>query len=278
MTKRKEKKQAVIKPEAVPLAAPAPLKIAIVGCSDTKNLAPYGDPSWQIWAMNNAFGHVHKPAAWFEVHPIKFENGQYLRRKLIRPGVFQWSKEFRGQEMKSYLEGIAKLDCPAYMQQHWDIIPKSIPYPLETILAKFGRYFTNSVSYMIALAIHYGAKEIGCWGVDMATGTEYAPQRPSCEFFLGIAAGMGIKITIPDEADLLKTRYLYGFEERERSAWEAKMIQMMEAMEGRKSKAMNQYEVANKQIQQYIGAQEALKEIQRIWSNHSDSKIWTDPS
>jgi hypothetical protein len=179
--------------------------------------------------------------------------------------------------MLTYLKNIASLDCPVYMQQHWDIIPKSIPYPLEEITKSFGRYFTNSVSYMIALAIKQGYKEIGCWGVDMATASEYGPQRPSCEFFLGIAAGLGIKITIPDQADLLKTRFLYGFEEREQVAWEKKITQMLEAMEGRKQKALQQYEVANKQIQQYVGAQEAVKEIQRIWSNWGDPKVWTDP-
>lgn len=276
--KKKEgvKRKAEAKPEAVPVAAPVK-KVAIVGCSDTKTLAPYDDKSWDIWAMNNAFGHVKRPAAWFEIHPIKFEGGQYWRRKLIRPGVFEWSKEFRGQEMMAYLEGIAKLDCTVYMRQHWDIVPKSVPYPLEEITAKFGRYFTNSVSYMIALAILQGYREIGCWGVDMATATEYGPQRPSCEFFLGIAAGLGIKITIPKQADLLKTKFLYGFEEREQCEWEAKMISMLDAMAARKAKAMNQYEVANKQIQQYIGAEEAVREVQRIWSNLADTKIWSDP-
>ncbi len=445
--------------------------------------------------------------------------------------------------MLDYLKAIASLDCPVYMQQHWDIVPKSVPYPLQDILSSFGRYFTNSVSYMIALAIKVGAKEIGCWGVDMATSctapdvkilrgdlrwvradslnmgdevigfdesspklgmgnsrkwrkstvlacerfkkpcyrlkledgtemivsekhgwltnaenqhkwrrqehmitrhhrndrpsriirvldtweedrtwesgylaaafdgeghlsqtaknrpnypsftrglvagiaqkdnamcetvekimekygfglrtktgksgmngdvnkfaikggkpeilkflgmtqpprlmekfnadflgqimskenvaviesefigdhdvigletttktfiaegfashnSEYGPQRPSCEFFLGIAAGMGIILTVPDQADLLKTRFLYGFEEREQCAWESKIMQMLEAMEMRKQKEVRNYEVANKKIQQYVGAQEAVREIQRIWSNIADTKIWSDP-
>lgn len=276
MTARKEKAESK-KPEAVPVVAAPVKRVAIVGCSDTKNLAPYNDPSWEIWAMNNAFGHIKKADAWFEIHPVKCVNGKYFRRKLIRPGIFEWSPEFRGQEMLSYLKAIAALDCPVYMQQHWDIVPKSVPYPLEEITASFGRYFTNSVSYMIALAIKQGAKEIGCWGVDMATGSEYGPQRPSCEFFLGIAAGMGIRITIPEQADLLKTRFLYGFEEREQVAWEKKITQMLDAMENRKAKAMSQYEMANKQIQQYIGAVEATKEIERVWSNLMDTKIWSDP-
>lgn len=256
---------------------PPEKKILIVGCSDTKDLAPYDDKTWDVWAMNNAFGHIPRPTGWFEIHPLKCENGKYYRRKLIRPGVFEWSKEFRGLPVDKYLAELARLDVPVYMQKHWDEVPKSIPYPLQDVIKAFGRYFTNSVSYMIALAIMQGYKEIGCYGVDMATGSEYGPQRPSCEFFLGIAAGMGIKITLPDQADLLKTKFLYGFEEREQVAWETKMIQMMSAMEQRKNKALQQYEMSQKQINQYVGAQEALREIQRVWSNLADTKIWNDP-
>ena len=251
-------------------------KIAIVGCSDSKTHAPYGDESWQIWAMNNAFAHVTRRNVWFEIHPIKEDKGKYFRRQLIRPGVFKWTDNFRGQPMVDYMHSLADLDIPVYMQKKWDIIPKSEEYPLQLVIQKFGSYFTNSVSYMIALAILQGATEIGCYGVDMATGSEYGPQRPSCEFFLGIAAGLGIAITIPPEADLLKTKFLYGFGEREQMAWEAKMMGIMQGMEARKQKAMQQAQLAQNQINQYVGAQQAVAEVQRIWSNLQDTKLWRD--
>jgi len=264
-------------PEAVEVkAAPAPLKIGIVGCSDTKSLAPYDDKSWEIWAMNNAFNHIPRPTRWFEIHPIKKVGKQFYRRKLTRPGVFEWSTEFRGQPMNDYVKSLASLNCPVYMQKHWDEIPQSLPYPLEEITGRFGRYFTNSVSYMIALAITMGAAEIGCWGVDMAAATEYGPQRPSCEFFLGIAAGLGIKLTIPKQADLLKTRFMYGFEEREQAEYEAKLANMLTAIQTRKAKALSQYELAQKQVNQYVGAEEAVREITRVWANHADAQIWRD--
>jgi len=40
---------------------------------------------------------------------------------------------------------------------------------------------------------------------------------------------------------------------------------------------MATYEMEQKRINQYVGAQEALKEIHRVWSSHQDSKIWSDP-
>lgn len=253
-------------------------KIAIVGCSDSKSLAPYDDKSWEIWAMNNSYLHTRRQERWFEIHPIKFENGAYLRRKLIRPGIFKYDKEFRGKPVEDYLRDLAALDIPVYMQQHWGIVPKSVAYPIEDMVRRFGSYFTNSVSYMIALAIVDGATDIGCFGVDMATGSEYGPQRPSCEFFLGIAAGLGIALTIPPEADLLKTNFLYGFGEREQVAWEAKLVGILEGMTQRQMKAQQQLELANRQVQQYIGAQEAVREVQRIWANLATTKIWKDPA
>jgi len=399
------------KPVAAAIAAPVYRKLAVVGCSDSKTLAPYDDKSWDLWAMNNAYAHVKRATAWFEIHPLKKgPDGKFMRRKLIKPGVFDWATDFRGQNCNEYVKSLAALNVPIYMQKHWDEIPSSIPYPLKEVLDRFGNYFTNSVSYMIALGIMQGYNEIGCWGVDMATAcftgdteiqlsnneyvpiqtlterggqfnvwsrkntgelveaighsarvakknaelvavcfdndnryrctpdhpfmmntgsykqarsltrqdelmggaritkilnikdredvfditvdkthnfilrggicahnSEYGPQRPSCEFFLGIAAGMGIKITVPDQADLLKTKFLYGFGEREQTAWEKKTMGMIQSMEQRKQKAVNQVQVGQKQVDQYIGALEAVREMERIWSNWGTPQTWRDP-
>jgi hypothetical protein len=156
-------------------------------------------------------------------------------------------------------------------------VPKSVEYPVKDMIAKFGGYFTNTISYMLALGISEGFTDIACYGVDMATGSEYGPQRPSCEFFLGIAAGLGIRITIPPEADLLKTRFLYGFQEREQSAWEMKIANMLNSMQVRLQKAQMTQQAAEKQINQYIGAIEGVKETQRVWSNLMTKKTWRDP-
>ncbi len=251
-------------------------KIAIVGCSDSKDLAPYDDTSWEIWSMNNAYAHVKRRNLWFEIHPIKFENGKYYRRKLIKPGIFKYVTDFRGANVQAYLEELAALDIPVLMQKKWDIIPKSEVYPLEKATQTFGTYFTNSVSYMIAFALMQGATDIGCYGVDMATGSEYGPQRPSCEFFLGIAAGMGVKVTVPPAADLLKTKFLYGFQEREQAAWEEKITGIRTSLAQRKAKAMQEEALAAKKVQQYIGAEESVMEVERIWSNLQTTTPWRD--
>ena len=257
-------------------------KVAIVGCSDSAHLAPFGfDPknpeeAWEIWGVNNGYVKTPRWTRWFEIHPVKFKSGSYFRRKQIRPGIFEYSPDFRGANVEEYLRMLASLNCPVYMQKKWEIIPKSEAYPLEEVLNRFGNYFTNTISYQIALAIKEGFQEIALFGVDMATGSEYGPQRPSCEFFLGVAAGMGIKIIIPPEADLLKARFLYAFQEREQAQWEKKVANMLGSMEQRLKIASKQRDIAEKQINQYLGAIEGVKETERIWSNLMTNKTWRD--
>jgi len=52
-------------------------KIAIVGCSDHKDMAPWGNPDYEIWGVNNMFLSVTEEklsnvGAWFEIHLISF--------------------------------------------------------------------------------------------------------------------------------------------------------------------------------------------------------------
>lgn len=243
-------------------------KVAIVGCSQSKGLAPFNDPSFEIWGVNNLYPHVPRATRWFEIHYISQENGKFLRRE---------EPEFRGQPIGQYLEQLGQWaqqhECPVYMQQVWDVVPTSIVYPLEKTLADFGGYFTNSVSYMIALAIAEEFEEIHVYGVDMAIDSEYHHQRPSCEYFLGLAAGRGIKIYVPSEADLLKTRFLYGFQEPKKLAWDKKLKMMKATISEKEVRIQNdisnhqkQVELLKNQLQQFAGAKHALTETDKIWA------------
>lgn len=244
-------------------------KLAIVGCADSKKLAPVDDLSFDIWGMNNLYPQLPRATKWFEIHQITSDGTNYLRRN---------ERIFRGQVVNDYLkqmgEWAQKQAIPVYMQQHWDIVPTSIAYPLNDVLKNFGNYFTNSVSYMIALAMMEKYEEIHIYGVDMAVvgndvlnpeANEYSYQRPSVEFFLGLALGRGIKIYLPPECDLLKTRFLYGFEEQQEQAWKKKCKMIMGTMKEKRAKLENEMRLKEAQIQQYIGAEQALKETNRIW-------------
>jgi len=259
----KEEVQAEVKPEIIQEVKGS--KLCICGCSESKVEAPFNDETWEIWGMNNLYGYIPRWTRWFEIHPIGFDGQHYTRRGQL---------DFRGLPVDKYLQAIGKMKCPVYLQKPYpEVMPNGVLYPLDLILNMFKRrYFTNSVSYMIALGIYEYIvsgktkfKEMSIVGVDMAVDTEYFWQRPSCEYFVGIAEGLGIKVTMPDTCDLLKTRFLYGFEEHKSDAWKTKLNGMIQSMEQRKNKAIDEKMIAMKKEQQYIGAISAAKEIDKVW-------------
>lgn len=190
------------------------LKVAIVGkAPSSQQLAPYGDPSWEIWSLSDAPKEIPRWDRHFELHDIEgaAAGDGRVRREKWGP-YWEFLKRDHGSK-------------PIYLQHPHPDIPKGIIFPKQDVLQHFPPYFTNTVSWLIAYALHIGTgdsaefdlKELGLYGVDMAqhgTGlkSEYAHQRPSCEFFLGICAGKGISIHVPESSDLLKARRLYAFD------------------------------------------------------------------
>ena len=175
-------------------------KVAIVGTAMTFKNAPYGDPSWELWGLNDHWNNMPRATRWFEAN----YEAACVAPVSHKPSIKR-------------IDWLRKAPIPVYMEQHYDDVPMSVRYPFEEIndwiseIDPSGRdYFTNSVSFMIALAIYEGFDVIHLYGVDMAVGSEYEQQRPSCEFWLGVAKGLGIKLYIPDQSDLLKTLAVYG--------------------------------------------------------------------
>jgi hypothetical protein len=163
------------------------------------------------------------------------------------------------------------------MQHACSAVPNAVLYPIDEIIKTFGNYFTNTISYMIALALISDFDEIHILGVDMAVDSEYAWQRPSCEYFIGLARGMGKKVYIPETCDLLKTRYLYAFHELREMAFNKKLNKMGDAMKKRREKAVLQMEHFDKQrkfyerqMYEYNGALATRDQILSHWSNTVD--------
>lgn len=107
-----------------------------------------------------------------------------------------------GQRGKAYMERLAGLGVPLYMQKAY--FEQAQEYPFDMVAAVTGRYWNSSIGYMLALAIAEGVDRIGLWGVDMKGDDEYGYQRPNCEYLIGLARGRGIDVVIPDESPLCK--------------------------------------------------------------------------
>lgn len=91
-------------------------------------------------------------------------------------------------------------------------IPLSETFPLKECVKQFGApYFSNTISYMIAFALLNGAKEIELFGVNQAGSSEYFYEKAGVEYWLGIAIGRGVKVTINGaKSELLGNKRRFG--------------------------------------------------------------------
>jgi hypothetical protein len=199
-------------------SAPAPnlaRQVAIIGGAASRDAAPYADLSWDIWAFSSLRLHTPRITRWFEMHSLADLRSQ-LRRDTRRRLSY-----------RSYLRFLQQLPCPIYMQRAYSCIPTSVAYPLESALATFGRCFTSTASYLLALAIMEGYATIGVWGIHLTEKTVYARQRPGVEHLLGVARQRGIGVylppgcplRIPDQPVLIPTDILYGYDWQSPKAW-----------------------------------------------------------
>lgn len=193
-------------------------KVSIVGFAPSSMMDVqyvWDDPDMEVWGINQLYiawrgtnlqdMFLSKCTRWFQIH-------------------HKASYEAAVGRDHSHHEWLAQRNTfPIYMQQKEPSIPFSIPFPLQEMLQRFRRYFTNSISWEIGLVIYETliAREMGgvgftdlyLFGVDMAMDSEYEFERPSVEYFLGIAEGMGINLHIPGKCDILKSVWLYPFED-----------------------------------------------------------------
>ena len=186
-------------------------KVAIVGFSPSSyHLAPFQNDDWEVWTLNEAYTlpAVSRADRWFEIH-VRDEIDVTQRD----PNHIKWLRDQRSM--------------PIYMIHGPEVftdIPMAVKFPIEDVVIDFETsYITNTISMMIALAVQEGFTTIGIWGVDMAQPaigggpSEYAEQRPSCEYFIGYARGLGkgrgqkITVYIPPQSDLLASIGIYGY-------------------------------------------------------------------
>lgn len=177
-------------------------KVCLAGFAPSYQEAPWGNPEYEFWCLNEFYKLAKgipnfSVDRWFEIH----------------------DRNSPSKATPEHAAFLKQCPVPVYMWTHYDDIPNSVRFPKDEVLAWFeergfngSAYFNNSISWMIALAMMEGHKHIAVYGVDMSTQSEWGHQKPSCEYILGLAEGMGIKIELPQSSELLKCAQLYGFE------------------------------------------------------------------
>lgn len=253
------------------------MKIAVLGSAPSSiHKAPFGDPSWQIWACSpGAYPQLARVDQFWEIH--RWEPGVIgkpnTQKPWFSPEYVQWLKTVPPILWVS--DQVALAECP-----------NARPLPWPDLVAKYGHYvWTSSVAYMLAMAIdtiqaaraerkEKGLPEeqdaIGIFGVDMAANEElYSGQRSACQFFIQVLVGLSIEFVIPPESDLAVPPPMYGVSETDHRA--IKLLEREREIEARLAQANAALEQARGQSLFLQGALDDLKYHRTMWLHEGDS-------
>jgi len=189
--------------------------VAIVGfASTTRMQAPFDDPSYEIWGLNQLYRHIPRADRWWEIHYRAMFEADIVRDT-------------------DYVAWLQRCPIPIIMAERQADIPNSVRWPRADIFERFKApermipriasaprngfrrrrdYFTSTIPYMMALALFEGFERIGIYGIDLIVGSEYFYQKACLEYWIGRAEGMGVEVEIPEDSALLKGSHLYGLE------------------------------------------------------------------
>ncbi len=234
-----------------PTAEAAPLKVALIGTApSSRMLAPFNDPSWKIWACSPGnMNTLPRVDVWFELHS-----------NLLWPEHESYGRP--------YIEWLKAQPFPVYMQDQTQV-PRATVFPKNELVAMFGdSFFTSSFSWMMALAMQQGAKEISLYGIDMASRDEYIRQRPGFFFFKYIAEKNGIKVTAPHESDIMQSPALYAYVDS--TPFGRKIMARRQEVAGRINGLAQQIQQATQSKVYLDGAMEDLDYFESIWGGVSN--------
>ena len=117
-----------------------------------------------------------------------------------------------GAQKPNYIEEVNETEKPVYTQGKIGF-KNELPYPIDLIPEDLN-YYESTFAYMLALAISKYPQEIHIWGVRMAADEEYAYQRANCEYMIGYARGLGIKVTIYNSTVCQYSKHFDKYPER----------------------------------------------------------------
>ena len=244
-------------------------KVAIVGFAGGHHYqAPFKDESVETWGINRLWVELpdRRWTRWFELHDL---------------GLFYRDDEDHKQFLRSFTGPVYVREQDYALALEWGI-DTAVPFPHRILTEQFQPYFTNTVSWLLALAILMDFEHIGVYGVDMAVDNvmqaEYGEQRPSCEYFLGIAHGRGIQTFIPHGSDLLKASHLYGYEDSGPVLMKmaARFQELGRAKEGLRAQAQQLHAQANTlegQLSQLDGAMQEVAYWKKNWLINTTYKV-----
>lgn len=168
-------------------------KVAIVGKAGSSGFAPWKDEAWEIWGM--PWLSCPRVSLLFDVHTQECWKDMTLKEEV-------WF----GNYEKEYS------DVPVYCHpSRFHLFKKPIEFPFDEVAASLPfAYLENTIAYQIAYAIMIGVNEISLWGIHMMGTHEYAAERPSVTYLIGLAQGKGIKVSVAPGSPLFMSCHTAG--------------------------------------------------------------------
>ncbi len=201
-------------------------RCAILGTAPTWKLCPWTDPTLDIFGLNDAWVLGYQRVnAWFDLHPISafayYERGKSIDPRTVPAGTYL--------RPNGHLEWLASQTMPVYLQQAKPEWKHSVTFPKDEVLAFWSQFWpwrvtrkgvvlqgsdyeVSSPAWMFMWAVMQGYTEIHIYGIHLATEWEYLQQRPNLEFLIGVAAGLGVKVVLPDVVPICKSGFQYGYQ------------------------------------------------------------------
>lgn len=159
---------------------------------------PLNDAVTERWGLNYlqrdrfAFD-VPRWDRWFDLH-----NWERDRLAVQQPEIWAWYQQ---------------QTQPIYTWTPHPDVPASVAYPLDRIQAEWpgDRDFACSLSWMLALAIVEGFTDVDLFWCPMQD-PEHAAFVPSVRYWMGMARGRGMTVTVHGWSLLVPEGPLYGVE------------------------------------------------------------------
>jgi hypothetical protein len=127
-------------------------------------------------------------------------------------------------------------------------------------------FLTCSVAHMLALAIFEGFEQIQLYGIHEAIDDEYACEMPSVLYWLGVAYGKGIEVTISEDSPLLKGYFIYGYEDAKKTVFQKNIKAEIDRASKIAKEAQGNQRFYREEECKCIGAITAFEHIQKLTS------------
>lgn len=162
----------------------------------------YADETWAV----NALGDVLAADRVFHMDDVRIQE----IRAAARPD----------SNIATMLKWLKRHPGPVYTSRPHPDYPGLVPFPLEAVVRDTGYSYLNSTAaYAVAFAVWLRVKKISLFGMDFTYAhSHHAERGRACvEFWLGIAAARGIKLSIPKRSSLMDgcesyRARLYGYD------------------------------------------------------------------